>query len=204
MRVDSSRSMNVVQKVNKILKEVNIPLAKNFNIVKKLLGNRSLYLNEHGTLRLAMNYIATIRKLWNNVSYPKCNFGLKPIKPAETFKAIESNWEDGSFETLKKIQIKNVNRVAIGHININSIRNKFDMLSSMAKDNIDNLMVSEIKLDSSFPQAQFRIEGYAPPFRCDRKFHDRGVLLFVREDIPTKIIRITPLKDFEGIFVELK
>ena len=63
MRVDSSRGMNAVQKVNKILKEVNIPLAKSFNIVKKLLGNRSLYLNEHGTLRLAMNYIATIRKL---------------------------------------------------------------------------------------------------------------------------------------------
>ena len=42
------------------------------------------------------------------------------------------------------------------------------MLSSMVKDNIDILMVSETKLDSSFPQAQFRIEGYAPPFRYDR------------------------------------
>ena len=26
---------------------------------------------------------------------------------------------------------------------------------------------------------------------------------FIREDIPTKIINITPLKDFEGIFVKL-
>ena len=39
----------------------------------------------------------------------------------------------------------------IGHININSIRNKFEMLFSMVKDNIDILMVSETKLDSSFP-----------------------------------------------------
>ena len=93
--------------------------------------------------------------------------------------------------------------VVIGHININSITNKFDMLSSTVKDNIDILIVSEIKLDSSFPQAQFRIEGYAPPFRYNRNSHDGGILLFIRQDIPTKTMSITPLKDFEGIFMEL-
>ena len=112
----------------------------------------------------------------------------------ETFKTIESNCEEGPFEILKKIRINNLNNVAIGHININSIRNKFDMLSSMAKDIIDILMVSETKLDSSFPQAQFRIEGYAPPFRNDRNSHSGGILLFIGEDNPTKIISITPLK----------
>ena len=61
-------------------------------------------------------------------------------------------------------------------------------------------MVSETKLDSSFPQIQLRREGYAHPFRYS---HGGGILLFIREDIPTKIISITPLKDFEGIFVEL-
>ena len=104
---------------------------------------------------------------------------------------------------MKKIRINNVNRAAIGHITINSIRNKFDMLSSMVKNTIDILMVSETKLDSSFPQAQFRIEGYAPPFRYDRNCHGSGILLFIRDDIPKKIISITPLKDFEGIFVGL-
>ena len=73
----------------------------------------------------------------------------------------------------------------------------------MVKDNTDILMVSETKLDSSFPQAQFRIEGYASPFRYDRNSHGGGILLFIREDILTKIISITPLKDFERIFVEL-
>ena len=71
----------------------------------------------------------------------------------ETFKTIESNCQEGPLKILKKIRINNVNRVVIGHININSIRNKSDMLSSMVKDNIVILMVSEIKLDSSFPQA---------------------------------------------------
>ena len=63
MRVDSSKNGNAVLKVNEIWKEFNIPFVKNFNIVKKHLGSRSLHLNERGTSRLAMNYIATIRKL---------------------------------------------------------------------------------------------------------------------------------------------
>ena len=160
MRTDNSKNRNaVLQKVNRILKELNIPLVKNFNIVKKHSGNRGLHLNEHGTSRLAMNYITTTRKLWNNVGYPKYAFDLKPIKPTKIFTTIESNCEEGPFENLKKIRINNVNRVVIAHINISSIRNKFDMLSSMVNDNIDILMVSETKLDSSFPQAQFRIKG---------------------------------------------
>ena len=150
-----------------------------------------------------MNYIAAIRKLWNNVGYSKCDLDLKLIKPTETFKTIESNCEEGPFEILKKIRINNVNRVVIGHINIDSIGNKFDMLSSMVKDNIDILMVSETKLDSSLLQAQFRMEGYAPLFRYDRNSHGVGILLFIRKDIPTKIISTIILKDFEGIFVEL-
>ena len=86
----------------------------------------------------------------------------------ETFKTIKSNCEEGPFEISKKIRINNLNRVAIGNININSIMNKFDMLPSMVKDKIDILMVSETKLDSSFPQEQFRIKGYAAPLKYDK------------------------------------
>ena len=70
MRVDSSKNGKAVQKVNEIFKELYIPLVKNFNIIKKHLGSRDLHLNKHGISRLAMNYIATIRKLRNNVGYP--------------------------------------------------------------------------------------------------------------------------------------
>ena len=47
------------------------------------------------------------------------------------------------------------------------------------------------------------MEGYAPLSRYDRKYHGDGILLFIREDFPTKIISITPLKDFEGIFCKV-
>ena len=43
MRVDNSKNGNAVQKVNEILKELNIPLVKNFNIVKKHLGSRPAF-----------------------------------------------------------------------------------------------------------------------------------------------------------------
>ena len=133
MHVDSSKNGNAVWKVNEILKELNIPLSKNFNIVRKHLVNRGLHLNEHGRSRLIMNYIAAIRKLGNNVGYPKCDFDLKPMESTETFKIIESNCGEGLLEILKNIRIKNVNRVLTGHININSISSKFDILSSMVR-----------------------------------------------------------------------
>ena len=108
----------------------------------------------------------------------------------------------GNFE---KNRINNITRVFIVHIDINSISSNFDMITSMViKDNIDILMISETKIDSSIPQTQFRIGVYAPPFRYDRNSHDDGIFLFIREDIPAKIIIVTPLKKIlKGLFAEL-
>ena len=74
----------------------------------------------------------------------------------------------------------------------------------MVNDNIGILMVSETKLDFSFPQTQFRTEGYAiPQFRNDGNSHGGDIKLFIRKDVPAKKISIPPLKNFEQIFVEL-
>ena len=91
----------------------------------------------------------------------------------------------------------------IGHININSIRNKFEMLSSSIKDNLDILMISETKLDSTFPSNQFTIEGYTTQIRFDRNGRGGGILLYIREDIPARLLTTSLPKDFERCFVEL-
>ena len=52
---------------------------------------------------------------------------------------------------LKATRIANINRLMTGHININSIRNKFEMLPNSIKGNLDILMISKTKLDSTFP-----------------------------------------------------
>ena len=64
-----------------------------------------------------------------------------------TCQSLEDNFKDA----LKKLSIKNLNRVIISQININSIRNKIELLSEAVLGNIDILMVSETKIDMSFP-----------------------------------------------------
>ena len=53
-------------------------------------------------------------------------------------------------------------------------------------------MISETKLDDSFPSMRFLIEGFGPPFRSGRNSRGGGILVYVREDIPCKLI---PMKN---------
>ena len=51
---------------------------------------------------------------------------------------------------LSKLKLKNVNRLVIGHLNINPLSGKFDQLKVVIKNNIDILIVTETKIDLSF------------------------------------------------------
>ena len=53
---------------------------------------------------------------------------------------------------LNSIRLKNGNRIIIGHLNINSIRNKFETIVNIIEKNIDIFMISETKIDNSFPK----------------------------------------------------
>ena len=64
------------------------------------------------------------------------------------------------------------------------------------------LLVSETKLDNSFPVGQFLIDGYGPPIRLDRDIHGGGLMFFVREDIPWKLLSLEN-KPMEGFYVEI-
>ena len=109
--------------------------------------------------------------------------------------------KDGA-DSLKKVRIKNMNKLVIGHININSLRYKFECLSAQVRGNVDILLISETKLDSSFPASQFSMNGYSQVARQDRTGNGGGLLLFIREDIPAKHLS-TEGKPIEAFFVEL-
>ena len=53
---------------------------------------------------------------------------------------------------------------------------------------LDIFLVIECKIDDSFPTAKFYMQGYSTPFRLDRNSHGGGMLLYVCEDIPAKVI----------------
>ena len=90
-------------------------------------------------------------------------------------------------ELLNNIRISNVNRLIIGQLNINSLRNKIEALKTIIRGKIDILVITETKLDDTFPTNQFSIDGFSMPFRLDREGGGGGgVIIYVREDIPCR------------------
>ena len=63
-------------------------------------------------------------------------------------------------------------------------------------------MMSETKIDDSFPLGNFLIGGFSKPYRLDRDSLDVGILLYVREDIPTNLFEVET-KPIEGFYVEI-
>ena len=103
---------------------------------------------------------------------------------------------------LKALRLKNVNKMIIAHLNINSLRNKFEFLISVIKDNIDIFKISETKLDQSFPANQFMTNGFSAPFKLDQNHKGGGIILYIREDIPSRLVS-TESSQVEGFFVEI-
>ena len=121
--------------------------------------------------------------------------------PGET--GTESE-DESAFDVLKEIRIKNVNKVIIGTLNINSLASKFDQLSMVIGNHFDILTIQETKLDGSFPTQQFALAGYSEPYRLDRNRDGGGVMVYVREDIPSKQLdKHTFTKNVEGLFLEI-
>ena len=122
----------------------------------------------------------------------------------EIVSSREIDLNEDPITILTKIRNKNSNRPIIGHININYLYNKFQALKSLFKDKLDVLVVTETKINESYPTGQFRIEGFVFPFRLDRDNHGGGVIIYVNEGIPCKEIPFhNRPSDMEGIIVEL-
>ena len=62
------------------------------------------------------------------------------------------------------------------------MRNKCDSLVEILHSNVDILLISETKIDSSFPTAQLKKGGYTT-YKLDRNSNIRGIFLYIREDI---------------------
>ena len=105
---------------------------------------------------------------------------------------------------MRHCSFKYVNNVVNRHLNINALANKFDALKFIIRDTLDILIVVETKIDDSFPELQFVIEGFTKPYRLDRNINGGGVIIYVREDIPSKQLNKHKFsKNIEALFVEL-
>ena len=107
-----------------------------------------------------------------------------------------------SVGSLEKLRLENPDRLIFGHLNINSIRNKFEMLTNIIQGKLDIFLVSETKIDISFPSGQFIIPGFAPSYRFDKNIKGGGLLLYQGEDIPSKVIFVFK-PPIEGFLIEV-
>ena len=83
-------------------------------------------------------------------------------------------------DTLKLNRSKYLKNVIFSHLNINSIRNKFENLKEAVRNQVDILVIAETKIDKSFPMAQFIIEGFHKPLRLNISDKSGGLLVYVR------------------------
>ena len=90
---------------------------------------------------------------------------------------------------IQQQRVDNAKSIIVDHLNINSIRNKFILVESIVKA-FDLFLISESKLDSTFPMNQFHIFGFKV-FRRDRNRFGGGLILYITENILCR-----PLNDY--------
>ena len=89
---------------------------------------------------------------------------------------------------IQQQRVDNAKSIIVGHLNINSIRYKFIFAESIVKA-FDLFLISESKLDSTFPMNQFHIFVFKV-FRRDRNRFGGGLILYINENISCR-----PLND---------
>ena len=123
--------------INEACQEENIPMINHSNIDPKRHLNRSkVHFNNYGNSVFAKN----ISEIFLDISESSSIF-------------------ENDLSKIKMQRLEHFHTLIVCHLNINSIINKFEMIAEIIK-NFDIFLISESKIDSNFPNMQFRINGY--------------------------------------------
>ena len=95
------------------------------------------------------------------------HFDLGSNNSNESFLSESSDTLNDDLIGLSKQRLTYPKNLTIGHLNINSVRNKFSSLQQTVLRKTDTLLLSETKIDDSFPNSQFFAEGFKM-YRKDR------------------------------------
>ena len=145
------------QRLKNYCKQKNIDFVDNSNIIEEHLGSKKLHLNKRGNSILAKNILKFLRDSYWNDDILNC--GMKYDECKSKLPSISVN--SISVRNIRDVRKINLKRIILAHLNINSIRNKFNKLVDQIKGNVDIMVISKTKLDDSFPNGQFKIPGYA-------------------------------------------
>ena len=91
---------------------------------------------------------------------------------------ITESMDESSRESpprVNEFKRKDARNILIIHLNVNSLQNKFEEVSSLMKEfKAQVIYLTETKIDASYPNSQFMVEGYNI-YRYDRVISDSGV-----------------------------
>ena len=80
---------------------------------------------------------------------------------------------EGASNLLSNLSVKNLNTLIIGNLDINLISSKLDELNLFAQRRVDTIIVTETKLDWTFPISQFMMDCYTEQY-CFNRNRDEG------------------------------
>ena len=167
--------------------------------LQRHLNGSKLHINKRYN-NLTNNFTEAIS---NSIQWQSIFYSLNNRKNSGT--VVTGEYKNKVFDgdsNLKSHRWSNFNKLVLGHLNILFLRNTFGTLAQQIIGNIDILMLSGAKLDSSVPEGQFLIPGYSALYRTDRTCHGGGSMLFVREDIPSKLL-LTENAPIKGFYIEI-
>ena len=125
------------------------------------------------------------------------------MQKVDTEPYLSTNSLSNQSDALTEIRIKNPKQLIIAHLNINSLRNKFDQLKILVQDKIHILVLTRNKLVDTFPGFEFHIPGHKVPFRKDKKKLGGRTKVFLRADIRCKKLNARIPEDVEALFLEI-
>ena len=163
VRTDKKEVNNILKKFNNILKQEERNVIFHNNISASHLHRHGLHFNLNDPIILAGNLLSRIRTFWHNQDSSKetnlsndCN-GSNIINSSNYKSLINDNSaiELGSVKSvLKRLCSNHFQQIVIDHLNINSIRNKFDIVKPILLDDTYIFIVTETKLGDSFQASQ--------------------------------------------------
>ena len=163
---------------------IDLILHDNIN-VRRHLNKGKLHLNDTGISRFVRNFrdfLNLFETTWHESTHNLLNLS----SPSSLSGYPSLSTIDNDLWKIQQQRIIYAKNIIIGHLDINSIRNKFDTLDNIIKA-FDIFLISESKLDNTFLINQFAIGGYKV-FRRDRKRFESGLILYINENIPLNLV----------------
>ena len=171
-------------------KQQNVGFINNDNIKKSDLNSKRPHLHERGNSKLTKTLLDFI--------HCTCKPGTSVSCQSEVSGNCCVN------KALRHFKTNHPQCLSLGHLNITSVRNKFYSVPLLIEHNIDIFALAETKLDFSFPESQFLLEGMKIPYRFDVSSRKGGLLVYVNKNVSSKYLRSFHLpNDIQAIPIEV-